>query len=43
MDKARVAYAIAKANKNMERYVWLFEGEHSLKAILDWKIKRVLK
>lgn len=43
MDKARVTYAIAKANKNMEKYISLFEGENSLRNVLDWKIKRVLK
>lgn len=26
VDKARVTYAIAKANKNMDRYIGLFEG-----------------
>ncbi len=43
VDKARVTYAIAKANKNMEKYISLFEGENSLRNVLDWKIKRVLK
>jgi hypothetical protein len=38
-----VTYAIAKASKNMEKYIGLFEGEHSLKNVLEWKIKRVLK
>ncbi len=43
VDKARVTYAISKANKNIEKYIGLFEGEQSLKNILDWKIKRILK
>lgn len=43
VDKARVTYAIAKANKNMEKYISLFEGDNSLKNILQWKIKRILK
>lgn len=43
VDKARVTFAIAKANKNMDRYIGLFEGEESLKRILEWKIKRILK
>ena len=43
VDKARVTYAIAKANKNMDKYIGLFEKEGSLKNVLDWKIKRVLK
>jgi hypothetical protein len=38
-----VTYAISKANKNIEKYIGLFEGEQSLKNILDWKIKRILK
>jgi hypothetical protein len=38
-----VTYAIAKAAKNMEKYIGLFEGENSLRNVLDWKIKRVLK
>ena len=43
VDRARVTFAIAKANKNMEKYIGLFQGEDSLKSVLDWKIKRVLK
>lgn len=43
MDKARVTYAIAKASKNMEKYIGLFEGDNSLRNVLEWKIKRVLK
>ena len=43
VDKARVTYAIAKANKNMGKYIELFEGQNSLKNVLDWKIKRILK
>ncbi len=43
VDKARVTFAIAKASKNMDRYIGLFEGEDSLKRALEWKIKRVLK
>ena len=43
VDKARVVYAVAKANRNMEKYIGLFGEENSLKSILDWKIKRVLK
>ena len=43
MDKARVTFAISKANKNMERYIGLFEGEDSLRRVLEWKIKRILK
>lgn len=43
VDKARVAYAIAKANRNMTKYISQFDGENSLKALLDWKIKKVLK
>lgn len=34
VDKARVTYAIAKANKNMQKYIKLFEGEGSLKNVL---------
>jgi tetratricopeptide (TPR) repeat protein len=43
VDKARVTYAIAKAAKNMDKYIGLFEGDNSLRNVLDWKIKRVLK
>ena len=43
MDKARVTFAVAKANKNMEKYIGLFQGEDSLRNVLEWKIKRVLK
>jgi hypothetical protein len=43
VDKARVTFAISKANKNMGKYIGLFEGEQSLKTVLDWKIKRILK
>ena len=43
VDKARVAYAIAKSNKNMDRYIGIMCEKDSLKALLDWKIKRVLK
>jgi hypothetical protein len=43
VDKARVVYAVAKANRNMDKYIGLFGEEDSLKKILDWKIKRVLK
>ncbi len=45
MDKARVTYAIAKSNKNMEKYIEMFDNSdnESLRKILDWKIKRVMK
>lgn len=43
MDKARVTYAIAKANENMERFIAMFQGENSLRDVLDWKIKKELK
>lgn len=43
VDKARVTYAIAKANENMQRFIGIFNGEHSLKEVLDWKIKKELK
>jgi hypothetical protein len=43
VDKARVAFAIAKANRNMDRYIAMMGEEDSLVKVLDWKIKRVLK
>lgn len=43
MDRARVTYAIAKANENMDRFIGLFKGSNSLKDVLDWKIKKELK
>ena len=43
VDKARVTFAISKANKNMEKYIGIFEGEESLQKVLEWKIKRILK
>ena len=43
VDKARVTFAVAKANKNMDKYIGLFQGEDSLRNVLEWKIKRVLK
>ena len=45
VDKARVAFAIAKSNRNMQKYIGMMslEEEESLKAVLNWKIKRVLK
>ena len=45
VDKARVSFAIAKANKNMDKYIGIMgeDEERSLKSVLDWKIKRVLK
>ena len=43
VDKARVVYAIAKAERNMEKYIGVFNEENSLKTVLDWKIKRILK
>ena len=43
VDRARVTFAIAKANKNITKYINLFEGEDSLPRILEWKIKRILK
>jgi hypothetical protein len=43
VDKARVTYAIAKANENMERFIAMFQGENSLRDVLDWKIKKELK
>lgn len=43
VDKARVTFAIAKSNKNMDRYISMLSEEDSLTKVLDWKIKRVLK
>jgi TorA maturation chaperone TorD len=43
VDQARVTFAISKANKNINKYIGLFEGEDSLHRILEWKIKRILK
>ena len=43
VDKARVTFAIAKANRNMEKYMGIMAQPDSLPKILDWKIKRVLK
>lgn len=45
MDKARVTYAIAKSNRNMDKYIEMFSANdnESLRKILDWKIKRVMK
>ena len=45
VDKARVAFAIAKSNRNMDKYVGIMKEEEteSLKLLLDWKIKRILK
>lgn len=43
MDKARVTFAIAKANKNMDKYIDMLSQEDSLPKVLDWKIKRILR
>jgi hypothetical protein len=43
VDKARVTFAIAKANKNLDRYISTLGESDSLSKVLDWKIKRVLK
>jgi hypothetical protein len=45
VDKARVTFAIAKANRNMDKYIEMFthDDQESLRKILDWKIKRVMK
>lgn len=45
VDKARVTFAIAKANKNMDKYIDLFgeNDQESLRKVLDWKVKRVMK
>ncbi len=40
MDKARVTYAIAKGNENMDKFIGIFGSNNSLKEILDWKIKK---
>ena len=43
MDRARVTFAIAKSNRNMEKYIGIIEQPGSLGRVLDWKIKKVLK
>jgi hypothetical protein len=43
VDKARVTLAIAKANKNLDRYIIMLGEPDSLSKVLDWKIKRLLK
>ena len=45
VDKARVSFAIAKSARNMEKYIGIMKEEEaqSLRALLDWKIKRILK
>lgn len=43
VDKARVTFAIAKANRNMEKYINIMSQKDSLPSVLDWKIKRILK
>ena len=43
VDRARVTFAIAKSNKNMDKYIGIMEEPNSLGKVLDWKIKKVLK
>lgn len=45
VDKARVSFAIAKSNRNMDKYIGIMGEEQkvSLDALLNWKIKRILK
>lgn len=43
VDRARVTFAIAKSNRNMDKYIGIIGQPGSLGRVLDWKIKKVLK